>query len=617
MAAQKAPRRKAFALKATEGTPLFRRDIQYDFLSHIFQDDRRVFSTGSGDEKSTFRDVYVRSLMASPRIAKGLREKMADSPAFAADFGMVSLLANVGRINTTMTFLPEMRTNLRSYHPVPSLQTVDPNLQDAPRIKNILKACHLPGEADALPVTPAELRSKIASGTVPSTNIVNLLFVLSNHCTFIASEHFGRQDVDLLDFFTPVPFSSSSRARAFLWLVYHYYQCTEGTPNPFTGPDVSTSNSATIPPLSDLTQPEQDLENIDTPDELVYGEKMHKFRVDFMARTAEDAASVATEAGGADTGGAGKAKGKGRGKKPQHPTVAALASGSAGTSSPKGRKRAHAELELKHEDVDIVLSSQETHRTSATDGSSRPAQRRRIGHATGLSIQDALAAPPVPAPSSHRRPRYSADEIAARSGRQRTVFGQALHVLGTLDPLVDSDDEADDAARYSYDIKLRVLRDYAEPRKHDRKGGLGHALNQTSVSAVWQTPAGADLSPISSRRGDAAGPDAFERQSSVPYTYGERRSSLSEHRSRRRPSMGYGQDSSYEYYSARHSHVQEPRSHHAHHDHPVFTYDQPVHARRRPSYPDTRVYDRQSSMGSAHDGEPSYPLSGRRPSLTS
>lgn len=70
---------------------------------HIFEDDRAVFSSGFGDEKATFREVYVRALMASPRIAKGLREKMADSPAFASDFAKVSLLANVGRINTTMT----------------------------------------------------------------------------------------------------------------------------------------------------------------------------------------------------------------------------------------------------------------------------------------------------------------------------------------------------------------------------------------------------------------------------------------------------------------------------------------------------------------------------------
>jgi Ino eighty subunit 1 len=57
-----------------------------------------------------------------------------------------------------------MRTALRTYHPVPSLQKADANLQDAPRIKNILKACSLKDEAATnMPVTPAELRARAVS----------------------------------------------------------------------------------------------------------------------------------------------------------------------------------------------------------------------------------------------------------------------------------------------------------------------------------------------------------------------------------------------------------------------------------------------------------------------
>ena len=62
------------------------------------------------------------------------------------------------------TVLPEMRTALRTYHPVPSLQKADANLQDAPRIKNILKACSLKDEATTnMPVTPSELRARAVS----------------------------------------------------------------------------------------------------------------------------------------------------------------------------------------------------------------------------------------------------------------------------------------------------------------------------------------------------------------------------------------------------------------------------------------------------------------------
>lgn len=48
---------------------------------------------------------------------------------------------------------PEMKTALRTYHPVPSLQKTDGNLQDAPRIKNCLKAALLPSEAQGNPPT--------------------------------------------------------------------------------------------------------------------------------------------------------------------------------------------------------------------------------------------------------------------------------------------------------------------------------------------------------------------------------------------------------------------------------------------------------------------------------
>ncbi|KAI0036663.1 hypothetical protein K488DRAFT_33502, partial [Vararia minispora EC-137] len=274
--------RKAFAIKANEGRPLSRRDIQFDFLSHIFDNEDKVFTDPSlsPPERCTFRDVYVRALIQSPRTAKALREKMQDSADFASDFGKVALLANVGRINTTMTFLPEMRTNLRTYHPVPSLQKVDPNLQDAPRIKNILKACHLPDEADHIPVTPVELRTKIAEGVTPSTSIVNLLFVLSNHFTYLVHEHFGRHDVDFLDFFMPVHFSSASRARAFLWLAFRYYEGT--TPNPFD--DTPGTSQKGIPRLVALSPAEFETENVDTQDEKAYGEKMCKYRQDFLSK---------------------------------------------------------------------------------------------------------------------------------------------------------------------------------------------------------------------------------------------------------------------------------------------------------------------------------------------
>jgi len=55
-----------------------------------------------------------------------------------------------------------MKTTLRSYHPVPALQRTPGNLQDAPRIKHILKAAAVEGE----PATPLRLPIDILSRLV-------------------------------------------------------------------------------------------------------------------------------------------------------------------------------------------------------------------------------------------------------------------------------------------------------------------------------------------------------------------------------------------------------------------------------------------------------------------
>lgn len=90
-----------------------------------------------------------------------------------------------------------MKTALRTYHPVPSLQKTDGNAQDAPRIKNCLKAAVLPSEIRTVsPSTPDEVLARLVctvyfflilsyskkrAGQRPSTSVVNLVFVLANH----------------------------------------------------------------------------------------------------------------------------------------------------------------------------------------------------------------------------------------------------------------------------------------------------------------------------------------------------------------------------------------------------------------------------------------------------
>jgi Ino eighty subunit 1 len=56
-----------------------------------------------------------------------------------------------------MSVFPEMKTAIRTYHPIPSLQHTNGNMLDAPRIKHILKTSLLDSEGKSTPATPADI----------------------------------------------------------------------------------------------------------------------------------------------------------------------------------------------------------------------------------------------------------------------------------------------------------------------------------------------------------------------------------------------------------------------------------------------------------------------------
>lgn len=167
-----------------------------------------------------------------------------------------------------------MRAQLRTYHAIPSLQAYqDPNsykqLQDAPRLKSILK-----GASEDRP-EPNTL-DKIKQKELPRTNPVNVIFILAQYAPQITELHMppGR---DFYDLIMADNLSSYSRAKAFLWLLWFYLESDfteEGAEeNPF-GPgvdyDVNVRNQG-VPQFKVLTLDEQELENVDTPEEKEYG----------------------------------------------------------------------------------------------------------------------------------------------------------------------------------------------------------------------------------------------------------------------------------------------------------------------------------------------------------
>ena len=91
-------------LKKEDGEPLWRKDIQYDFLKAIFDNPNPAF-TNSYDPslpKQCFADLYIDTMARSSKTSKVLRDKLMSDREAAKGMAMVCLLVNIGRMNTTL-----------------------------------------------------------------------------------------------------------------------------------------------------------------------------------------------------------------------------------------------------------------------------------------------------------------------------------------------------------------------------------------------------------------------------------------------------------------------------------------------------------------------------------
>lgn len=90
-------------LKKEDGIPLWRKDIQFDFLELVFHDQTKCFTKYSdGSTGHTFADVYIDAMAKSSKCSKILKEKLLQDQEGAISMAMVCLLVNVGRMNTTL-----------------------------------------------------------------------------------------------------------------------------------------------------------------------------------------------------------------------------------------------------------------------------------------------------------------------------------------------------------------------------------------------------------------------------------------------------------------------------------------------------------------------------------
>ncbi|KAI5281482.1 hypothetical protein KEM54_003273, partial [Ascosphaera aggregata] len=244
-------------IKKDDGLPLWRADIQYDFLNAIFSNELLVFTPASRRpslaannpwphhspsatkpaEKQRFADLYIDAILQSEKTSKTLRHQITTERSSAINIAM-----------------------------------------DAPRLKSILKRA-----ADQDPnqiFTLDDLRNY----SPPRMNPISLIFLLSQYAPKISELHFT-PPTDFYDLVMRPEVSSQSRARAFLWLMWFYLESDfsedSALSNPFGAPEIVEKGEVRylkIPPLELLTDAERAQENIDTKEEQVYGETMQKQR---------------------------------------------------------------------------------------------------------------------------------------------------------------------------------------------------------------------------------------------------------------------------------------------------------------------------------------------------
>lgn len=249
----KEPSRYTRHLKKSDGEPFTRNDIHFQFLSDLLSDKRQLFSNPYkeffsldfhpietrvinvtdddydaksfiGNEKLTFSQIYILTIASSTKCSKVLRDKLLFDHYVAFSTCVLSLLVNMGRLNTTVNFFLEMTSQLRTFHSIPCLQhySTDPKpLQDTPRIKSILKTIPLGSDI------PIEFHKWYSKEEVHSpedwVNPISLLFAFCDQHAILDWNILipnCEEKMSLFQLFDTNSYQPKQRVDLFLWLMY-------------------------------------------------------------------------------------------------------------------------------------------------------------------------------------------------------------------------------------------------------------------------------------------------------------------------------------------------------------------------------------------------------------
>ncbi|TIB64453.1 hypothetical protein E3P78_01190 [Wallemia ichthyophaga] len=255
------------SIKLADGNILTKKILNFDTIQAIFIN-------------PSFHSLYRNSLLSSPKLPKSLRDKLDSNKIFTLHYLYTSFLVNVGRLNTTLTFQPQIRSNLRVFYPIPSLRLSHFLLGDSPRIKNVLN-----GTLDPNCVSLQDVQLRLINGIHPPTPLTNFIFILFNSAQTINRDNL-HSGFTLHNLLWPSNIPSHLASNAFLWLVYHYLHKVsddQSHPNPFDD-DWSRQHPGRCPRLVQLSDAELMHENIDLPEDLEWATQMQQQRIHFLTQ---------------------------------------------------------------------------------------------------------------------------------------------------------------------------------------------------------------------------------------------------------------------------------------------------------------------------------------------
>ncbi|CCH62291.1 hypothetical protein TBLA_0G03550 [Henningerozyma blattae CBS 6284] len=318
-------------LKKRDGEMFTRHDIQLNFMKELLKDEKRVFKnmykeiftnivapipesqqpkgqpinvTEKGydarmfvfKEYLTFSELYILTLASSTKGSKVLRDKLLQDQYSAFTTCVLALLVNFGKLNTTVNFFLEMTSQMRTFHSVPCLQIgiTDPkSLQDTPRLKSMLKNIPIGNEHISLPYLYENYNIPGLKHQV--MNPANLLLTIIHSSTLIDTQlikpHLQGEitNFGIFDLLDNDKYDCQMRVNMILWIIYVHLETSLKEDEIKKAVKIFNDGKGAFEMTYAKSEDalSNDEKDVDTAEELEYGERQFSKRRQFLRTRGE------------------------------------------------------------------------------------------------------------------------------------------------------------------------------------------------------------------------------------------------------------------------------------------------------------------------------------------